>query len=151
MRHGPAMHQKFIAQMELPLEDRGETPTAERSGEAVPTTQGHERLGIDHALMERVVERGNLLRALQRVQQNKGSPGVDGRTVEELPVYLREHWPAIRAQLLTGHYQAKRREASGASESGRWNAHAWYSDRGGPVHSAGRVTGAATDDRPNIF
>ena len=94
-----------VEQIELPLEDRGESPTAERSGEAVPTTHGHERLGIDHALMERVVERGNLLRALKRVQQNKGSPGVDGRTVEELPDDLREHWPAIRTQLLTGRYQ----------------------------------------------
>ena len=105
MRHDRAMHQKFIEQMELPLEERGEAPTAERSGEAAPTTQGHERLGIDHALMERVVERGNLFRALKRVQQNKGSPGVDGRTVEELTEYLRDHWHVIREHLLAGRYQ----------------------------------------------
>jgi len=55
--------------------------------------------------MERVIERGNLLRALKRVQQNQGSPGVDGLTVEELPDYLREHWPAIRERLLAGRYQ----------------------------------------------
>jgi RNA-directed DNA polymerase len=105
VRHGTAMHQKSIDQMELPLEDRGEAPTAKRSGEAVSTTQGPERLGLDAALIERVVERGNLLRALQRVQHNKGSPGVDGRTVEALPDYLREHWSALREQLLAGRYQ----------------------------------------------
>jgi group II intron reverse transcriptase/maturase len=55
--------------------------------------------------MERVVERGNLLRALQRVRRNQGSPGVDGRTVDDLPADLRAHWPAIREQLLTGRYQ----------------------------------------------
>jgi group II intron reverse transcriptase/maturase len=55
--------------------------------------------------MERVVERGNLLRALQRVRRNQGSPGVDGRTVDDLPADLREHWPAIREQLLTGRYR----------------------------------------------
>ena len=99
------MHQKFIDQMELPLEARGEAPTAERSGEAVPTTQGTERLGLDASLMERVVERGNLLHALKRVQHNKGSPGVDGRTVEALPDYLREHWSTWREQLLAGRYQ----------------------------------------------
>ena len=99
------MHQKFIAQMELPLEDRGEAPTAERSGEAVPTAQGSGRSGLGDALMERIIERGNLVRAVHRVRQNKGSPGVDGRTVDDLPAYLREHWPALREQLLTGRYQ----------------------------------------------
>lgn len=105
MRHGTTKHQKSIDQMELPLEDRGEAPTAGRSGEAVPTTQGHERSGLDGGLMEQIVERGNLLRALKRVQQNKGSPGVDGRTVEALTDDLRAHWPVIREQLLTGRYQ----------------------------------------------
>lgn len=105
VRHGKAMHQKFIEQMELPLEDRGEAPTTERSGEATPTTQGAERSGLDDRLMEQIIERGNLLRALKRVQQNKGSAGVDGRTVDELADDLRAHWPVIREQLLTGRYQ----------------------------------------------
>jgi group II intron reverse transcriptase/maturase len=55
--------------------------------------------------MERIIEGGNLRRALKRVQQNEGSPGVDGLTVEELPAYLRQHWSVIREQLLTGRYQ----------------------------------------------
>ena len=56
-------------------------------------------------LLEHVVERRNLVHALQRVQRNQGSPGVDGLTVEELPGYLRQHWPALREQLLAGTYQ----------------------------------------------
>lgn len=56
-------------------------------------------------LMERVVERGNLRRALQRVRQNQGSPGIDGMTVAEVAPYLRGHWRAIREALLTGSYQ----------------------------------------------
>jgi group II intron reverse transcriptase/maturase len=55
--------------------------------------------------MERIVERGNLERALKRVQRKKrSSPGVDGRTVSDLPDDLRATWPAIREQLLTGRY-----------------------------------------------
>ena len=54
--------------------------------------------------MEEVCERENLKRALQRVKANKGNPGIDGRTVEELPGYLQPHWPAIREQLLSGTY-----------------------------------------------
>src|SRR6202790_4733696 len=50
--------------------------------------------------MEEVCERENLKRALQKVKANKGSPGIDGMTVEELPGYLQQHWPVIREQLL---------------------------------------------------
>ena len=55
--------------------------------------------------MEEVVERGNALKALKRVKGNKGSPGVDGMTVDELPQYLKEHWEGLRARLLAGTYQ----------------------------------------------
>ena len=74
-----------IEQIELPLEVRGEAPIGERSGEATSTAQGIERSGLDETLMERIVERGNLRRALKRVRRNQGSPGVDGLTVDELP------------------------------------------------------------------
>ena len=57
--------------------------------------------------MEEVVERGNAKAALKRVRQNKGSPGVDGMTVDELPEYLAEHWETIREELLAGTYQPK--------------------------------------------
>jgi RNA-directed DNA polymerase len=99
------MHQKSIEQIELPLEAWGEAPGAERSGEAGSAGQGLERSGLEHSLMERVVERGNLARALKRVRKNKGSPGVDGLTVDELPAYLKQHWPRLREELLTGRYQ----------------------------------------------
>jgi group II intron reverse transcriptase/maturase len=54
--------------------------------------------------MEEVVRRENLLSALKRVRTNKGSPGIDGMTVEELPDYLKKHWPRIREELLCGDY-----------------------------------------------
>jgi RNA-directed DNA polymerase len=55
--------------------------------------------------MEAVVEHGNLKKALKRVKENKGSPGVDGMTVEELPAHLQANWDKLRAQLLDGSYQ----------------------------------------------
>jgi RNA-directed DNA polymerase len=60
---------------------------------------------ITTQLMEEVVRRENLQRALKRVRANKGSPGVDGMTVEELGGYLREQWPRMREELLGGDYQ----------------------------------------------
>jgi len=107
VRHDKAGHQTSDEQFELPLEERGEAPIAERSGEGRSAAQGDEHSGVDEArrLMERIVERGNLTRALKRVRRNQGSPGVDGLTVEELPAYLKQHWPTIREQLLTSGYQ----------------------------------------------
>ena len=55
----------------------------------------------------RVPHRENLVTAYRRVQANKGSPGMDGMTVAELGVYLKEHWPRIREQLLNGLYQPR--------------------------------------------
>ncbi len=97
------MHQMSL--WELPLEGRGEAPRAERSGEAGRAAQGKERSGSHDLLMERVVARENALEALKRVRRNKGSPGIDGMTVEELEPYLREHWQTIREQLLAGSYR----------------------------------------------
>ena len=55
-------------------------------------------------LMEIILERENMLRALKRVLQNKGAPGVDGMTVDQLPAYLKRHWPKIKQALLDGYY-----------------------------------------------
>jgi len=57
--------------------------------------------------MEEAVQRGNAKAALKRVRQNKGSPGVDGMAVDELPEYLAEHWEEIREQLVSGTYQPR--------------------------------------------
>jgi len=59
------------------------------------------------ALLAQVLDRANLQRALKQVRQNKGAPGIDGMTVDELPEYLKHHWPDIRAQLETGHYRPR--------------------------------------------
>jgi RNA-directed DNA polymerase len=55
--------------------------------------------------MEEVLEGENLRKALGQVRRNKGAPGIDGMTVEQLAVHLREHWPEIRDALLHCRYQ----------------------------------------------
>lgn len=90
--------------MELPLEGRGEAPSVERSGQTSSATVGNERPAMG-SLMEKVLRRPNLMRALKRVRKNGGSPGIDGMTVEELSGWLKEHWPQVREQLLAGIYQ----------------------------------------------
>jgi hypothetical protein len=106
VRHGKAKPQKSIHQIELPFEGRGEALRAERSAEATSTGRGLVRSGPDD-LMDQIVERGNLARALKRVRQNQGSAGIDGMTVDELGPFLQEHWARIREELLLGRYQPR--------------------------------------------
>ena len=59
----------------------------------------------EEQLMERVVDRENLLTALRNVKRNGGAPGIEGMTVKELPEYLKRRWPEIRRQLMSGTYE----------------------------------------------
>jgi RNA-directed DNA polymerase len=86
-------------------ESRGEAPRASAEGtESLTAKHGTENPAIGEQLMEEVCERENCKQALARVKANKGSAGVDGMTVQQLPEYLKEYWPAIREQLLSGTY-----------------------------------------------
>ncbi|VVQ06087.1 hypothetical protein PS934_03045 [Pseudomonas fluorescens] len=56
-------------------------------------------------LMERVLAPANLRRAYQRVVSNKGAPGADGMTVDDLAGYVKQYWPILKVRLLAGEYQ----------------------------------------------
>ena len=95
-------------QLELAFTDesRSEAPRVSAEGtESLAAKRGTESLAIGEQLMEEVCERENCKQALARVKANKGSPGVDGMTVHELPEFLKQHWPTIREQLLSGTYK----------------------------------------------
>ena len=86
----------------------GEAARAGARVEALTAERGTERSGAQEeqqSLMELAVERRNCLAALKRVKANKGSPGIDGMTVEELPAHLKANWLHIRENLLAGRYQ----------------------------------------------
>ena len=91
-------------QLELALGGRGEALMARRSVEALTAANGNERSRTDR-LMEMAVAEGNVKAAVRRVKGNKGSPGIDGMSVEELPRYLEVNWGRLRQELLTGTYQ----------------------------------------------
>lgn len=56
-------------------------------------------------LMEEILSRENLMTAYRRVKANKGAPGIDKMTVEQLWTFLEEHWAAIREDLLEDRYE----------------------------------------------
>ena len=98
--------------VQLTLDFRS-TPTGEarkaatEAVESRQTAHATESPATANRLMEEVCERANLREALRRVKANKGSPGVDGMTIDEITEYLKQHWPAIREQLLSGTYEPK--------------------------------------------
>ena len=100
--------QKIQLVLAFPEESRGEAPTATGVGiEPLMAKREPESTGANEHLMKEVCERENLKKALRRVKSNRGGPGVDGLTVDELPGYLREHWPGHREELLRGSYRPK--------------------------------------------
>ena len=99
--------QKNQLQMVLAFTDerRSEAPTPRGEGtESFTAKRKYESPAPAEQVMQEVCDRENLKRALRRVKANQGSPGIDGRRVGELPGYLKQHWPAIREQLLSGTY-----------------------------------------------
>src|ERR1700691_6687521 len=92
----------------FPAESRSDAPKAAEQGiETLLAKRKSESLAGTERLMEEVCELENCKQALQRVKANKGSPGVDGRTVDELPEYLRQHGLEIGEQLRNGTYQPR--------------------------------------------
>jgi RNA-directed DNA polymerase len=95
-------------QLELAFTEMSRSEAPRDSGEGTETLMAKreaESMAISKQLMEAVCERRNCKQALARVKRNKGSAGIDGMTVEQLPAYLKQHWPIIREQLLSGTYK----------------------------------------------
>jgi RNA-directed DNA polymerase len=84
----------------------GRNPAAASDG-AESTTAARGRTKAEaatEALMEQVVERGNMWAAYERVLRNKGAPGADGMRVSDLKAWLQSHWSSVKTALLAGSY-----------------------------------------------
>jgi RNA-directed DNA polymerase len=90
----------------FPAESKSDAPNPAGQGTETPVAKRKpESLAGTERLMEEVCELENCKQALQRVKANKGSPGVDGMTVDALPEYLKQHELEIGEQLRNGTYQ----------------------------------------------
>jgi len=100
------MQQKTQQELDLGRGATGEARSApSQEAEACAVRADLESRAAVGPSMEAIVERENLKKALAQVQRNKGAPGIDGMSFEDLAPYLKEHWPTIRAQLLDGSYK----------------------------------------------
>src|SRR5271157_4990937 len=98
--------QNIQTELDFSSELTGEAWEAGREEtESSGVANGTENPASTNRLMEAVCERENLKAALRQVKGNKGGPGVDGMTVGGIKDYLKQHWSAIREQLLNGTYE----------------------------------------------
>ena len=55
-------------------------------------------------MMDLILSSENMQKAWKQVKSNKGSPGIDGMTIEDFPDYLRKRWDSIKRALQEGYY-----------------------------------------------
>ena len=100
--------QKNQLQQSLAFPETGRSEAPESPGRGTePSMVKHkpESPASSEQLMEEICQAEKCKQALARVKSNKGSPGIDGMTVEKLPDYLKQHWPKVKEQLLSGTYK----------------------------------------------
>ena len=93
-----------VMQMQLELEGEAKT-SPDRTRDADIATRLTESPTGENRLMESICERENMLKALKRVERNKGAPGVDGMKTAQLRGYTRRHWGKVKADLMEGRYK----------------------------------------------
>ncbi len=103
MSLGGAMHQKS-AQAGRIAGGRGEAEREVVRDEARPARRETGGSGRD-GLLAQALASANMVLAWKRVKANRGSAGVDGRTIAETAEHLKTHWPRIREALLDGSYR----------------------------------------------
>jgi RNA-directed DNA polymerase len=87
-------------------------PTAKVRGEAARVAAGDETGAVSAeaknsgtALLEAALTRENMVKAWKRVKANKGSAGVDGRSIMDTQAWLKSHWPQMKESILSGSYR----------------------------------------------
>ena len=86
---------------------KGRNPRLPDGGASQSTASQEYLSPRENQLMEEVLTRDNMTRAMKRVEQNQGAAGVDDMTIGELRDYLKREWPRIRRELLEGRYKPK--------------------------------------------
>lgn len=91
--------------MEVEVELQGKQGVQSKTLALTKAERENDGLVNTSNLLERILSRENMLKALKRVVANKGSHGVDGMRVDELRPFLIAKWPTIKQKLLAGKYQ----------------------------------------------
>ena len=104
MSLGSERHQKPAAKAGRVARTLGETRCEAARDEELSARHDQTHWGPGD-LLGQALAKQNMAAAWKRVKANKGSAGVDGRTVEQTEAYLKGQWPATRQSVLDGSYR----------------------------------------------
>ena len=98
--------QKIQLQLAFDLDAKGEAPSARSRDESLtvknePSVSAN---GTEH-LLEEICDAENLKKAMERVIDNDGAPGIDRISVNDLRAELRRRWPKMKEELYAGTYK----------------------------------------------
>lgn len=98
------LHKEGYSQEDkVELEDNEKAP----SNSLTSDRKRNDRNAYDDMLLEKILDKGNMNLAYEKVKKNKGSHGVDRLTVDELLEYLKLNGAKLRKEILTGVYSPK--------------------------------------------
>ena len=134
LQDGRRVNIRPAEQMWLPFEIKGGLFTTK--ADTASPVEGEQ-------LMEKVVDRNNLLTALRNVKRNGGSPGIDGMTVEELPEYLKKEMVEDPSAIGERDICTASSQTGGNTQTRRWDTTAGYPHRAGSFYPAGNIASIA--------
>jgi hypothetical protein len=146
------MRQNIQSNLDFSSLPTGEARMAGREGsESLRTMSAPESPATTERTMEKIVERENLKEALRRVKANKGAPGVDGMTVNQLDDHPETALASHPGTTAKRNIQTKSGEAGRDTEAGWRSAQVGHPDSAGSIHPASGHAGSATAVGPGIF
>ena len=141
--------QQRLAFMDAP---KGAAPRRARQGtEPSAVKRGTESPAREERLMEEVCERENFVKAWKQVRGNKGSPGVDGKTIDETLDDLHKHWANHSGTVASRNVQAATRAEGGNPEAERRGQEIGHPYGARPTDPASGVTGSAEALGPDVL
>ncbi len=102
-------------------------------------------------LMEQIVSRGNMIEAYMRVYNNRGSGGIDGRTVEELKPHLDKQLVRDQSVLVDRQLLPPTGADGRDTKAGRWSSDARHTDSGRPDDTTRHTPSTESILRRRIF
>lgn len=97
---------KYLGHLEEVVVETGDNQEAHSNYSVLTNRERENGVEIETSnLLEKILARGKMILAMERVEKNKESHGVDGMRYDELCTNIKQKWHIIKQKLLEGTYK----------------------------------------------